>query len=131
MNADAAAIVVYCLVSASGRRTYVGYTIHLARRLRQHRGELVGGAAATHGAQHDWRLLYVVRGLPSRRAAMQLEWRLHRLGKHGRRRHSVAPPHQGRLDQLREALAMERWTSTAPRVADLVPLLHVDYAPSV
>lgn len=50
--------VVYCLVSDNGRRTYVGCTNNMPRRLRQHNGELSGGARATRGGR-PWRILFV------------------------------------------------------------------------
>ena len=45
---------LYVLLSADGRRTYVGITTDVERRLRQHNGELVGGAKATR-AHRPWR----------------------------------------------------------------------------
>jgi len=59
----------------------VGVTFNTTRRLRQHNGEIKGGARSTRGRQ--WRFLFLVRGL-ARRTALQLEWRLHRRG-HGSR----------------------------------------------
>jgi predicted GIY-YIG superfamily endonuclease len=119
--------VVYCLLEMHHqRRTYVGYTLNLTRRLRQHRGELQGGAKCTTsaGPDSDWQVLYVVRGLPSRQAAMQLEWRLHRMGRHGPRQRGQLPS-QRRLEQVRAALAMDRWTLRAPIQADMPDLALV------
>ncbi len=45
----------YLLVSEVNGRTYVGVTTDLERRLRQHNGELAGGARATR-AHRPWRL---------------------------------------------------------------------------
>lgn len=43
---------VYILVSRCGRNvTYIGCTIDVARRLRQHNGEIKGGAASTRAAR--------------------------------------------------------------------------------
>ena len=62
----------YCLVSETGT-TYVGFSTNLDRRLRQHNGELVGGAKATHGGV--WKRICSVAGFPDQRSALQFEWK--------------------------------------------------------
>jgi predicted GIY-YIG superfamily endonuclease len=62
----------YCLVSETGR-TYVGFSVNLDRRLRQHNGELVGGAKATKGL--SWKRMCSVAGFPTQQAALQFEWK--------------------------------------------------------
>lgn len=62
----------YCLVSETGK-TYVGFTVNLDRRLRQHNCELQGGARATKG--HQWKRILSVVGFPSQQAALQFEWK--------------------------------------------------------
>jgi len=62
---------VYVLVSAAGR-TYVGVATDVARRLRQHNGELVGGARATR-AGRPWRVGGVVGPLTTRGRAQAIE----------------------------------------------------------
>lgn len=50
----------YCyIVYNEAGRTYNGYTVNLTRRLRQHNGELKGGARATRG-RGPWRYLMVL-----------------------------------------------------------------------
>lgn len=39
--------VCYFLTNETGRRSYIGATVDLKRRLRQHRGEIKGGARST------------------------------------------------------------------------------------
>lgn len=43
--------IVYVLLSADERRTYVGITSELSRRLDQHNGMLPGGAKATRSGR--------------------------------------------------------------------------------
>ena len=65
---------VYVLAEDGGRRTYVGWTIDLERRLTQHNGGR-GGARTTRGAR--WRLVYAER-YEDRIEAMRREWQLKR-----------------------------------------------------
>ena len=64
--------LVYCI--QSGRRTYVGATLNFPRRIRQHNGEITGGARYTRG--HEWKPIFRVLGFPNQRAALQFEWAL-------------------------------------------------------
>jgi len=115
--------VLYCLHHERRRKTYVGVTNNLKRRLRQHNGDIRGGARATRGPG-QWRVLFVLSGFPTRRAALQFEWRLHR-------RRPVVPaglppnpfptkqPAGRRAWALTCALRMERVTSEAPANATM------------
>ncbi|HWE72413.1 MAG TPA: GIY-YIG nuclease family protein [Stellaceae bacterium] len=69
---------VYILGSRRGRdrRTYVGWTLDLDRRLLQHNSG--SGAKSTRG--RDWRLLYA-ECCPTRGEAMSREWHLKRARK--------------------------------------------------
>jgi structure-specific endonuclease subunit SLX1 len=53
--------------------TYVGITVDLHRRLRQHNGELKGGARRTRG--RTWECVLYVYPFHSKRSAMQFERR--------------------------------------------------------
>lgn len=67
----------YLLVSTEGQ-TYIGATIDPDRRLRQHNGELRGGARATAarvGQGQRWERFCYVEGFSSKREALQFEWR--------------------------------------------------------
>ena len=74
---------VYLLVSTKGN-TYVGATIDLNRRLRQHNKEIKGGAHATgiKVAQGEvWTRAAHVSGFPDWQATLQFEWRWKHLSR--------------------------------------------------
>ena len=80
--------VCYVIYSGDTRgiRTYAGCTSNFPRRVRQHRGELKGGAKSTSG-RDDWAPLYIVHGFSDKKSALRFEWRLkqhrgwfHRIG---------------------------------------------------
>lgn len=128
-------------------RTYVGYTVDPARRLRQHNGELAGGARATSCRHGAWEFLFVVAYEDAPAAAegrpafgphegLSLEWHLKR-GRGGGRR----PPRGGlrgpaggkrgvarRLELLGEALGLAKFAAHLPRLVVLVAAAHVDAA---
>lgn len=61
--------IVYLL--NSDKRTYVGSTTDVKRRLRQHNGEIRGGARATKG--HHWYISAYVSGFQNRSEACRWE----------------------------------------------------------
>ena len=61
------------LASVDGKKTYVGATVNPDRRLRQHNGEICGGARATKGRQ--WRRAFLIGGFSEEREALRFEWR--------------------------------------------------------
>lgn len=76
--------VVY--VIANGTSTYTGMTVNLRRRLRQHNGEISGGAASTRrrGAQPGgWAPVIIISGFRSTSHALRAEWMLKHTGGRG------------------------------------------------
>jgi len=63
----------YMLLSTDGRKTYVGATVNPDRRLRQHNGEITGGARATKG--RSWARRFLVGGFDGEVPALRFEWR--------------------------------------------------------
>lgn len=101
----------YCLRSETGT-TYVGSTVDLDRRLRQHNGEIAGGAKATARGQ-GWRRICYVLGFPDERAALQFEWKWKRLTRKKR----LSSPSENRLAALVDLLNMEKATASAEEFA--------------
>ncbi len=103
---------VYLLVS-SDNSTYVGATIDLDRRLRQHNKEIKGGAHATSIKVlkgETWTRACHVSGFPDWQSALQFEWRWKQIS----RKLSVKLfPLERRIQALKQLLNLERPTSKA------------------
>jgi len=103
---------VYLLVSSNGA-TYVGATVDLERRLRQHNKEIKGGAHATSikvVQGETWVRAAHVSGFPDWQAALQFEWRWKQLS---RKLPIKMNPLTRRLTALKNLLALERPTTKA------------------
>jgi structure-specific endonuclease subunit SLX1 len=103
---------VYLLV-CSDNSTYVGATIDLDHRLRQHNKEIKGGAHAT-SAKVDkgeiWTRACHVSGFPTWQSALQFEWRWKQLS---RKMPSKMFPLERRMEALKGLLALDKSTSLA------------------
>ena len=108
---------VYLLVS-SDNSTYVGATVDLNRRLRQHNKEIKGGAHATGvkvSKGEIWERAAHISGFPDWHAALQFEWRWKQLSR------KLSPklfPLERRMKALKELLSLERPTSKAITYAE-------------
>lgn len=62
--------LVYLLINTVNNCTYIGMTNNLIRRIRQHNGELVGGAKYTTNKKKDgiWLIYGTINGLEKRQA---------------------------------------------------------------
>jgi structure-specific endonuclease subunit SLX1 len=114
---------VYVLRSTTGR-TYIGATVDLDRRLRQHNGEIKGGAKATKRAVDKgstWTRMGYVSGFPTWQSALQFEWKwkqLSRLQKEPKGFSHAMERKQLALDRLlalpqstRNAVPFSQWPS--------------------
>jgi structure-specific endonuclease subunit SLX1 len=105
---------VYLLLATPLRQaTYVGATVELDRRLRQHNKEIKGGAVATgiRVAKGDtWIRAAHVSGFPDWQAALQFEWRWKQLT---RKLPAKMKPLERRMNALNQLLALERPTTKA------------------
>ena len=103
---------VYLLISSNGS-SYVGATVDLNRRLRQHNKEIKGGAHAT-GMKVEkgetWTRAVHVSGFPDWSSALQFEWRWKQLTR------KLSPklvPLERRMIALKELLSLDRTTKNA------------------
>ena len=95
--------------------TYAGVSPDPIRRLRQHNGEIKGGAKYTTSKGPGWEHVCLVKGFQDKIQSMQFEWAV----KH------VLPRNAGGIDnrvsKLYTVLNKPNWTSKAPP-AQNVPL---------
>ena len=96
--------------------SYVGMTNDIFKRLRQHNGEIKGGARYTSKGQ-EWYPVLIIDGFLDMKSAMQCEWRLKR-GKKGV---------LGRIKYLNDFLTNnERWTSKSDIIKDQKLTYYLD-----
>ena len=94
----------YLLYIPGTNRTYIGATNDPAHRLRQHNGELTGGAKATKG--NKWTQAFYVSGFPDWSNTLQFEWAWKRQSRN-------QPGLKGKIVGLGKLLALSRATTTA------------------
>jgi len=113
---------VYLLL-CSNNATYVGATIDLTRRLRQHNKEIKGGAIATTSKVNmgeTWIRACHVEGFPDWQAALQFEWRWKQLSR--QISDKKLKPLEKRMKALKTLLALDRSTTKAiPYVEWAIP----------
>ena len=104
---------VYLLESTTGS-TYVGATINLDRRLRQHNGIIKGGAKRTTGIVNkgeSWNRYCYVSGFPDWKSTLQFEWRWKQLSR--KIKSNKILPIERRIHALNQLLLLEKSTSNA------------------
>jgi predicted GIY-YIG superfamily endonuclease len=103
---------VYLLL-CSDNSTYVGATVDLEKRLRQHNGEIAGGAIMTTSKVKKgktWSRVCYVSGFPDWRAALQFEWRWKQIS---RKTSGPISPVERRFKSLQKLLLLEKPTTKA------------------
>ena len=105
---------VYLLESSNGA-TYVGATVDIDRRLRQHNKEISGGAFATGSkvvSGEVWERICYVSGFPNWTAALQFEWRFKQISRTLPQNRKMIP-YQRRMLALKKLLDLDRPTTKA------------------
>lgn len=114
---------VYLLLSTN-HNTYVGATIDVNRRLRQHNGEIKGGAKATTSKVSKgeiWRRICYVSGFPDWSSALQFEWRWKQIS----RKIKQKKPLEKRMDALNQLLSLDKSTTKA------IPFIEWNQPPQI
>lgn len=118
---------VYLLVATNGN-TYIGATIDLNRRLRQHNKEIKGGAHSTglKVAQGEtWVRALHISGFPDWQSTLQFEWRWKQLSRN-------LPinmiPLQRRMMALKQLLELPQSTTKAKPYSEWnsPPEIHIE-----
>ena len=130
MTTHASNFYVYLLYAnaSAGQQTYVGATVDLDHRLRQHNKEIKGGAVATSikvARGETWRRHCYVSGFPTWQAALQFEWRWKQLH---RKLPRTQTPLENRMKALQLLLSLDRPTSKAQAFSEwsAPPEIHIE-----
>ena len=106
---------VYFIESTNGA-TYIGVTVNLDKRIRQHNKELKGGATATSikvTQGEIWSYICYVENFPSWNEALKFEWRWKQLSRQIQKKQPNLKPKEKRLLALDQLLKLEKSTSKA------------------
>lgn len=102
----------YCYIIYSGNRSYVGSTINLERRIRQHNGIIKGGAKSTR-LRNDWKYAVIMSGFPDKINMLQCEWAI---------KHTKYRGVNGRIKGLFELLQKNKWTNNSSILTEDIDL---------
>jgi predicted GIY-YIG superfamily endonuclease len=117
---------VYVLLLDTAEKTYVGATVDIDRRLRQHNSELAGGARYTtsqsSGGIHKWTRVCYVEGFRTKQEALQFEWALKYHSRKISTKH-YSSPLKRRLFALQMLSTEEKWTHLSVHTEQPLPEL--------
>jgi len=112
-----------CYILRCGNYTYNGCTNNFKRRIRQHNGEIKGGAKCT-SLRSPWAPYCIITGFQDQREALQAEWRIKRV--EGRRRPRKYCGVEGRIKGLSAIFKREQFTSNSARkLSDMSLTVHL------
>lgn len=106
---------VYFIESTNGS-TYIGATVNLDKRIRQHNKELKGGATATSikvNQGEAWTYVCYVENFPTWNEALKFEWRWKQISRQLQKKNPKQNPREKRLEALDQLLKLDRPTSKA------------------
>jgi len=106
---------VYFIQSTNGA-TYIGATVDLDRRIRQHNKEIKGGAVATSNKVINgevWSYVCYVENFPNYNEALKFEWRWKQISRILQKKNPHQTPLDKRLEALKLLLNLDKPTSKA------------------
>lgn len=106
---------VYFIQSTSGS-TYIGATVNLDKRIRQHNKEIKGGATATSMKVNQgqvWSYVCYVENFPNWNEALKFEWRWKQISRQIQKSNPTQKPIERRLEALEKLLKLDKPTSKA------------------
>jgi len=106
---------VYFIKSTNGS-TYIGATVNLDKRIRQHNKEIKGGATATSVKVIQgeiWSYHCYVENFPSYNEALKFEWRWKQISRQLQKKNPALNPIEKRLEALKILLSLDKSTSKA------------------
>ena len=116
-----------CYILKCDNWTYNGCTNNFERRIRQHNGEIKGGAKCT-SKRGPWSPYCIITGFKNNVEALQTEWRIKRV--EGKRRSKTYSGPKGRIKGLNKILELEKFTSKSQRLVknmNLIIYLESEY----
>lgn len=106
---------VYFIESSNGS-TYIGATVDLDKRIRQHNKEIKGGATATSLKVNNgemWNYICYVENFPTWNEALKFEWRWKQISRQIQKLKPREKPIDRRLEALKQLLNLDRPTTKA------------------
>ena len=106
---------VYFIESSNGY-TYIGATVNLDKRIRQHNKEISGGAVATSNMVEKgeiWSYYCYVENFPSYNEALKFEWRWKQISRIIQKKKPFMKPREKRIEALNQLLNLDKPTSKA------------------
>ena len=120
---------VYFIQSTNGS-TYIGATVDLDRRIRQHNKEIKGGAIATSNKVLNgevWSYVCYVENFPNYNEALKFEWRWKQISRILQKKNPKQIPLDKSLEALNTLLKLDKPTSKAMLYSDYEKKPNVVY----
>jgi len=120
---------VYFIQSTNGS-TYIGATVDLDKRIRQHNKEITGGATATSIKVQQgeaWSYVCYVENFPTWNEALKFEWRWKQISRQIQKSKSFQKPIERRLEALKTLLALDKPTTKAELYSEWENPVNVVY----